>query len=173
MYCVGYAGHVLYNKYESIYSVIATSKSWSILPSDWSSNCGYLWDAVFWEWSMVDVVPHQCGSFPRDLLALGLRCSVSATNPLKSVFANPLCLILVHLEAYWMFRACIRNIVSRHLCPDTGSRVLLVYAYNIWNLCIALLISACVFTLVSLRQQHGPQPAAYGHLQILTNLVDE
>src|SRR5258708_39056469 len=44
---------------------------------------------------------------------------------------------------------------------------------QIWNLCIALSIFACFFTLVTLRRPRGPQPAAYGHLQTLANLVDE
>ncbi|KAG2148052.1 hypothetical protein DEU56DRAFT_107625 [Suillus clintonianus] len=30
-----------------------------------------------------------------------------------------------------------------------------------------------VFTVVALRRPRGPQPAAYGHLQTLANLVDE
>ncbi|KAJ8585468.1 hypothetical protein M405DRAFT_408540 [Rhizopogon salebrosus TDB-379] len=32
---------------------------------------------------------------------------------------------------------------------------------------------ACFFTPVALFRPHGPQPAAYGHLQTLANLVDE
>jgi hypothetical protein len=52
----------------------------------------------------------------------------------------------------------------------------LLHPYNvvqIWNLCIALFILACFFTFVALRRPHGPQPAAYGHVQTLANLVDE
>jgi hypothetical protein len=44
---------------------------------------------------------------------------------------------------------------------------------QIWNLYIALFIFACFFTFVALRRPRGPQPAAYGHLQTLANLVDE
>ena len=44
---------------------------------------------------------------------------------------------------------------------------------QIGNLCIALFIFACSFTVVALYRPHGPQPAAYGHLQTLANLVDE
>jgi hypothetical protein len=44
---------------------------------------------------------------------------------------------------------------------------------QIWNLCIALFTFACIFTFVALRRPRGPQPAAYGHLQTLANLVDE
>lgn len=44
---------------------------------------------------------------------------------------------------------------------------------QILNLCIALFIFASFFTLVALRRPRGPQPATYGHLQTLANLVDE
>ncbi|KAG1878627.1 hypothetical protein C8R48DRAFT_687564, partial [Suillus tomentosus] len=86
----------------------------------------------------------------------GLRV---ATNPLKPIFTHPLCLILFIAKPFlhWMFG------LSFDIGPD-------VY---IWNLCIALFILACFFTFISLRRPHGPQPAAYGHLQTLANLVDE
>jgi hypothetical protein len=44
---------------------------------------------------------------------------------------------------------------------------------QIWNLCFALFMFACLFTFVALRRPRGPQPAAYGHVQTLANLVDE
>jgi hypothetical protein len=44
---------------------------------------------------------------------------------------------------------------------------------QIWNLCIALFIFASFFTLIARFRPRGPQPAAYGHLQTLANLVDE
>ncbi|KAJ8594486.1 hypothetical protein M405DRAFT_808898, partial [Rhizopogon salebrosus TDB-379] len=36
-----------------------------------------------------------------------------------------------------------------------------------------LFIFACFCTVVALSRPRGPQPAAYGHLQTLANLVDE
>jgi len=44
---------------------------------------------------------------------------------------------------------------------------------QIWNLSIALFIFSSFFTFAALRRPCGPQPAAYGHLQTLANLVDE
>jgi hypothetical protein len=55
-------------------------------------------------------------------------------------------------------------------------RQALQYPYilvQIFNLFIVLFLFACFFTLVARRQRRGPQPAAYGHLQTLANLVDE
>ncbi|KAJ8587781.1 hypothetical protein M405DRAFT_863473 [Rhizopogon salebrosus TDB-379] len=48
-----------------------------------------------------------------------------------------------------------------------------MYTAQIGNLCIALFIFACFFTVVTFFRPRGPQPAAYGHLQTLANLVDE
>lgn len=48
-----------------------------------------------------------------------------------------------------------------------------IYTAQIWNLCIALFVFACFFTLFALYRPRGPQPAAYGHIQTLANLVDE
>ncbi|KAG2336670.1 hypothetical protein BDR05DRAFT_970906 [Suillus weaverae] len=36
-----------------------------------------------------------------------------------------------------------------------------------------VVIFACVFTLIALHRPHGSQPATYGHLQTLANLVGE
>lgn len=47
---------------------------------------------------------------------------------------------------------------------------------QIWNLCYIVLIIfifACFFTSIALRRPHGPESAAYGHLQALANLVDD
>jgi hypothetical protein len=44
---------------------------------------------------------------------------------------------------------------------------------QIYNLSITLFVFACFFTFVALRRPRGPQPAAYGHLQTLANLIDE
>ncbi|KAJ8589237.1 hypothetical protein M405DRAFT_216829 [Rhizopogon salebrosus TDB-379] len=48
-----------------------------------------------------------------------------------------------------------------------------MFPAQILNLCIALFIFACFFTLVAFHRPRGPQPAAYGHLQTLANLIDE
>jgi len=40
-------------------------------------------------------------------------------------------------------------------------------------LCMTLLAFTCLLTFMALRRPRGPQPATYGHLQTLANLVDE
>ncbi|KAG2053528.1 hypothetical protein BDR06DRAFT_1008666 [Suillus hirtellus] len=101
----------------------------------------------------------------------GLRM---ATNPLVSILNQPNCLILFIAKPvlHWMFglsfdigKYAINNALSGFL--------IFMYTAQIWNLCIALFIFACVFTFVALRRPSGPQPAAYGHLQTLADLVDE
>jgi hypothetical protein len=61
----------------------------------------------------------------------------------------------------------------RIYCQSVASTTFLTSVKQIGNLCIALLIFACFFTIVALFRPRGPQPAAYGHLQTLANLVDE
>ncbi|KAG1802786.1 uncharacterized protein HD556DRAFT_1437842 [Suillus plorans] len=101
----------------------------------------------------------------------GLRPTM---NPLKSIFAYPICLILFAVKPFlhWMFGLSIT--VNTDAMDWTLHGQLQVYMFEaqIWNLCIALFIFACFFTLIALRRPRGPQPAAYGHLQTLANLVD-
>ncbi|KAG1820090.1 hypothetical protein EV424DRAFT_1402809 [Suillus variegatus] len=111
-------------------------------------------------------------------LTLGLHCSelivnwrcatskqglIVATNPLKPIFTHPL---------YWMFGLSFD--IGTYATDDTLDIFSVsMYTAQIWNLCIALFIFACFFTFVALRRPCGPQPAAYGQLQTLANLVDE
>ena len=44
---------------------------------------------------------------------------------------------------------------------------------QIWYLTLGLLVFALASTIIARRRPRGPQPAAYGHLQTLANLVDE
>ncbi|KAG2059094.1 hypothetical protein BDR06DRAFT_1003719 [Suillus hirtellus] len=101
----------------------------------------------------------------------GLRPTM---NPLKSIFAYPICLILFAVKPFlhWMFGLSIT--VNAEAVEGTlhGRLQVLMFEAQIWNLCIALFIFACFFTLIALRRPRGPQPAAYGHLQTLANLVD-
>ncbi|KAG1881519.1 hypothetical protein C8R48DRAFT_766540 [Suillus tomentosus] len=101
----------------------------------------------------------------------GLRPTM---NPLKSIFSYPICLILFAVKPFlhWMFGLSIT--VSTDAVDGTlhGQLQVLMFEAQIWNLCIALFIFACFFTLIALRRPRGPQPAAYGHLQTLANLID-
>ncbi|KAG1785596.1 uncharacterized protein HD556DRAFT_106827 [Suillus plorans] len=101
----------------------------------------------------------------------GLRV---ATNPLEPILTHTICLILFFAKPFlhWMFAL---SFSVSFIAFDEIVSVFSVYMYTaqIWNLCIALVIFACFFTFVALRRPYGPQPAAYGHVQTLANLVDE
>ncbi|KAG1828817.1 hypothetical protein EV424DRAFT_1383799 [Suillus variegatus] len=102
----------------------------------------------------------------------GLRV---ATNPLQQIFTHPLCLILFIAKPvlHWMFGLSF-NIITGAFEESLSDRFsIYMFAAQIWNLCIALFILASFFTFVALRRLSGPQPAAYGHLQTLANLMDE
>ncbi|KAG1719669.1 hypothetical protein EDB19DRAFT_1918659 [Suillus lakei] len=96
------------------------------------------------------------------------------TNPLKPIFAHPNCLVLFIAKPFlhWMFGLSFKvyNIAYDELLEPFS---IAMYTIQIWNLCIALFIFSCFFTLIALRRPCGPQPATYGHVQTLTNLVDE
>ncbi|KAG1812543.1 uncharacterized protein BJ212DRAFT_1301519 [Suillus subaureus] len=101
----------------------------------------------------------------------GLR---TATNPLKGAFTNPLSLILFIVKPllHWMFGLSFL-VYGYANNGNLGTLMVHMFTTQIWNLCIALAIFACFFTVVALRRPRGPQPATYGHLQTLANLVDE
>jgi hypothetical protein len=104
-----------------------------------------------------------------------------AMNTLKSVIANPLCLALFVAKPvlHWVFGLCfvLFAVINPSDINDANLAVdgtwMVMYPMQILNLSIVLFVFACFFTLVALRQRRGPQPAAYGHLQTLANLVDE
>ncbi|KAG1865896.1 hypothetical protein DFJ58DRAFT_743232 [Suillus subalutaceus] len=121
----------------------------------------------------------------------GLR---TATNPVKTIVTHPICLVLFLAKPFlhWMFGQSftISNPVYEGTLLVKGPWVFMftaqVRTYCLcktattpshpradWNLCLALFIFACFFTFVALRRPRGPQPAAYGHVQTLANLVDE
>ncbi|KAG2039631.1 hypothetical protein BDR03DRAFT_951662 [Suillus americanus] len=191
--CAGWATLVMYF-YDKYKSNSITSISWSFFPSDQFSNAVIYGmplsgNGPWWILYLANVAVFQ------GPLALGLHCSELivdvlrderywrcasgakglklATNPLKSVFANPLCLVLLVVKPvlHWMFGLALTTNPGVYL--QTRGIAFYMYTTQIWNLCIVLLIFACCCTLISLRRPHGPQPAAYGHLQTLANLVDE
>ncbi|KAG1773833.1 hypothetical protein EDD22DRAFT_984127 [Suillus occidentalis] len=98
----------------------------------------------------------------------------TATNPMKLIFTHPICLILFVSKPFlhWMFGLSFTTF--NFGSGGQGSSLQVgMYTAQIWNLCIALFIFASFFTFVALRRPRGPQPAAYGHVQTLANLVDE
>ncbi|KAJ8592027.1 hypothetical protein M405DRAFT_76370 [Rhizopogon salebrosus TDB-379] len=133
---------------------------------------------------IVNVIRHE-RQWRRATERKGLRMT---TSPLKSFSTDPLSLVLFVAKPalHWMFGLSYmwfcepKNalVTNGHtlLVPDDDNIMSIlanIYPAQILNLCIALLIFACLFTLVALHRPRGPQPAAYGHLQTLANLIDE
>ncbi|KAG1753184.1 hypothetical protein EDB19DRAFT_814881 [Suillus lakei] len=199
--CAGWAILVMYiwHKYAGAGStspVALTIQTWSFLPTQLNVQSNYIAYAVpgvnIQPWILVFVNM----AIIQGSLTLGLHCSElianvirderqwrcatgrkglrTATNPLMPIFTHPICLALFVAKPFlhWMFG--LSFIASD---PAYGGQlegfVVVMYTAQIWNLCIALFIFACFFTLVALHQPRGPQPAAYGHVQTLANLVDE
>ncbi|KAG1752798.1 hypothetical protein EDB19DRAFT_2021628 [Suillus lakei] len=147
--CAGWGALVLYihDKNES-YSGAITWTSWSFFPDDRN----FIYDLEY--------------SF---MLGRGTKGITPALNPLKLAFANPLCLVLL------VAKPALHRLFGLYFVFNSGvdSNAIMVIAIfmfptQIWNLCIVLFVFACSFTLVALRQ-----PAVYGHLQALANLLDE
>ncbi|KAG1753186.1 hypothetical protein EDB19DRAFT_1902840 [Suillus lakei] len=106
--------------------------------------------------------------------ATGRKGLKTTTNPLKPIFTDPICFVLFVTKPFlhWMFG--LSFLISDYASGGMLANVMIVmHTAQIWNLCIALFIFACFFTLVVRRRPRGPQPAAYGHVQTLANLVDE
>ncbi|KAG1828819.1 hypothetical protein EV424DRAFT_1383825 [Suillus variegatus] len=105
----------------------------------------------------------------------GLRV---ATNPLKPIFTHPLCLVLFIAKPFlhWMFGLSF-DIYKYAENGTVDGFMIIMYTAQVRTRYLELmhcaLILACFFTFVALRRPCGPQPAAYGHLQTLANLVDE
>ncbi|KAG2119144.1 uncharacterized protein F5147DRAFT_767873 [Suillus discolor] len=192
--CAGWAALVMYisDRFFSSGNTLAL-KTWSFLPN--SEDNYIMYDLLSgspegWILFFVNIAVAQ------GLLTLGLHCSELivnvirderqwrcatrrqglrvTTNPLVSIFNQPSCVILFIVKPFlhWIFGLSFT--IGKSAINDTLRGFLLsIYTAQIWNLCIALFIFACFFTFVALRRPSGPQPAAYGHLQTLADLVDE
>ncbi|KAJ8594491.1 hypothetical protein M405DRAFT_485269 [Rhizopogon salebrosus TDB-379] len=176
----------------------APKGSWSLLPGSSSEQLGWMFRMTgnvtvqWWILSYISVALVQ------GALTLGLHCSElvanvirderqwrcatgrkglrMTTNPLKSFFTNPLGLVLfvAKFVLHWMFGLSYSLSSGGDIADRMVSTVWIsMYTTQIWNLCIALFIFASFFTLIARFRPRGPQPAAYGHLQTLANLVDE
>ncbi|KAG2075501.1 hypothetical protein BDR04DRAFT_1228786 [Suillus decipiens] len=196
--CGGWAALVIHiwNTYPSTCLSSTTSlplKTWSFIPNGPSNCIAYDFPGSnlgVWILLCVNVAAVQ------GPLTLGLHCSELianvtrdeiqwryatgrkglrvATNPVKMIFTHPICLILFAAKPFlhWMFGLSFHTF---EIATDgeLSRPFVFMYTAQMWNLCFALLIFACFFTFVSLRRPRGPQPAAYGHVQTLANLVDE
>ncbi|KAG1878218.1 hypothetical protein F4604DRAFT_1923775 [Suillus subluteus] len=195
--CAGWGALVLFihNTYES-YTGTITWKSWSFFPDDQNFlySLGYplalAGGPVPWIMCYINLAIIQgpltlclhCSELIANVIrdeghwrcGTGQKGITPAMNPLKSVIANPLCLALFVAKPalHWVFGLCF-VLGAFQVWPSGIGTEMTMYPMQILNLFIVLFVFACFFTLVALRQRRGPQPAAYGHLQTLANLVDE
>ncbi|KIK42830.1 hypothetical protein CY34DRAFT_750825 [Suillus luteus UH-Slu-Lm8-n1] len=186
--CAGWAGMVTYFKNEN--------PVWTFLP--WEASIVYRIPGVnpldvnlqVWVLLFINIAVVQ------GPLTLGLHCSElianvirderqwrratekkglkTTTNPLIPIFAHPICLILFVMKPFlhWMFGLATTVADGAEDGKLSGGLAVLMFEAQIWNLCVALFIFSCFFTFIVLRRPRGPQPAAYGHLQTLANLID-
>ncbi|KAG1801189.1 uncharacterized protein BJ212DRAFT_1210928, partial [Suillus subaureus] len=167
---------------------------WSFLPNMQSSYIAYDLPGVnfgeVWILLLVNMAVIQ-GS-----LTLGLHCSELIANVIRdetqwrsatgrkglrtatnSILTHPICLVLFATKPFlhWIFGLSFSSCILPRFALYAYVKLLRRFhtLTQIWNLCIALFIFASFFTFVALRRPRGPQPAAYGHLQTLANLVDE
>lgn len=106
--------------------------------------------------------------------ATGKNGAKLSTNPLVLVFGSPLNLALLCAKPvlHWMMGLAIS------LAGTADSELLTAVAVSMFpiqilNLTGALFVFAFIFTIVTVVGRSGPQPAAYGHIQTLANLIDE
>ncbi|KAG1753177.1 hypothetical protein EDB19DRAFT_1844765 [Suillus lakei] len=199
--CAGWAALVMYiwHKYggtQSMSPFPLSIQTWSFLSSKVDLPPNYIWYKLPgvsiqpWILAFVNMAviqgPLTLGLHCSELIANVIRdekrwrCATgrkglrTATHPLKPIFTNPLCLILFIAKPllHWMFGLSFVLFVAA-VDGVVGDLVIHMYTAQVWNLCIALFIFACFFTFVALRRPRGPQPATYGHVQTLANLVDE
>ncbi|KAI6165052.1 hypothetical protein EDD17DRAFT_1473507 [Pisolithus thermaeus] len=97
-----------------------------------------------------------------------------STNPLVVVFGSPLNVALLCAKPllHWMLGLAMSlagTATSNYLTAVAVS----MFPIQIFNLTGALFLIASTFTVVSIVGRSGPQPAAYGHIQTLANLIDK
>ncbi|KAG2038601.1 hypothetical protein BDR03DRAFT_1009822 [Suillus americanus] len=198
--CAGWAALVMciWDKYATgstdVASLVAlTSQTWSFLSNGPTNSIEYAlpgvdlqaWILLFVNLAVVQG-PLTLGLHCSELIANVIRderqwrCATErkglrpTMNPVKVIFTHPICLVLFVAKPFlhWMFGLSFT--ISD---PASDGKLtmffVIMYTSRIWNLCIALFIFGCFFTFVALRRHHSPQPAAYGHVQTLANLVDE
>ncbi|KAG0696723.1 hypothetical protein DFH29DRAFT_1004319 [Suillus ampliporus] len=193
--CAGWAALIMYiwhKNYRANFPPMMTPHSWSFftVPPNYVSFFFPSGNVQRWILGFVFLAiiqgPLTLGLYCLELIANVVRderqwrCATgrkglrTATNPLKLFFTDLRCLVLFFAKPllHWMFGISF-GLYSFAYNGSVGELLITMGTAPIWNLCIALFILACFFTLVALRRPRGPQPATYGHLQTLANLVDE
>ncbi|KAG2144242.1 hypothetical protein DEU56DRAFT_236089 [Suillus clintonianus] len=199
--CAGWAALVMYiwHKYAGTNQAspsALTTQTWSFLPHASFEGSNFIlykmpganiqgWILLFVSMAVVQgplTLGLHCSELIANVIrderqwryATGRKGLKTATNPLKLILCHPICLIIFIAKPFlhWMFGLSF-TITRTASDEQLVEMSVFMYTAQIWNLSIALAIFACFFTLVPLRRPRGPQPAAYGHIQTLANLVDE
>lgn len=97
-----------------------------------------------------------------------------STNPLVVVLGSPLNVALLCAKPllHWMLGLAI-NLAGTSTSELLTAVAVSMFPIQIFNLTGALFVVALIFTIVSIVGRSGPQPAAYGHIQTLANLIDD
>ncbi|KAH0839601.1 hypothetical protein J3R83DRAFT_517 [Lanmaoa asiatica] len=170
-------------------------KSWSFFPRLQTHVIVYsipITGGVYWYWALhyVNMAVIQ------GPLTLALHCSELVVNvirderlwrkattkkgttisshPLAAVFGSTLNMALLVSKPllHWMLGLAISLSGTAEGGYLTAIAVTM-WPFQILNYAVALLIVSLTFTIIGLCGPKGPQPAAYGHVQTLANLIDE
>ncbi|KAI6105403.1 hypothetical protein F5141DRAFT_1006815, partial [Pisolithus sp. B1] len=97
-----------------------------------------------------------------------------STNPLVVVLGSPLNVALLCAKPllHWMLGLAI-SLAGTATSSFLTAVAVSMFPIQIFNLTGALFLIAFIFTVVSIVGRSGPQPAAYGHIQTLANLIDK
>ena len=107
-------------------------------------------------------------------------CRLAGYNSFLEVAKSPFALFLFGAKSliHWYFGQAIIPTYDAIECPKdvywaTGKPYIRFELAQLVYLTILLLSVTCTFTWISCRRPVGPQPATYGHLQSLADLIDE
>jgi hypothetical protein len=107
-------------------------------------------------------------------------CRLAGYNSFLEVVKSPFALFLFGAKAFihWYFGQAIIPTYDAIQCPKdvywaTGKPYIRFELAQLVYLTILLFAFASTFTWISCRRPVGPQPATYGHLQSLADLIDE
>ncbi|KAI5982287.1 hypothetical protein EDC04DRAFT_3150915 [Pisolithus marmoratus] len=123
--------------------------------------------------------------------ATGKNGARLSTNPLAVILGSPLNVALLcakpllreslvssEMHSFsspavdWMLGLAI-NLAGTATSDLLTAVAVSMFPVQILNLTGALFLLAFIFTIVAIVRRSGPQPAAYGHIQTLANLIDE
>lgn len=92
-------------------------------------------------------------------------CKIADYSSVRAAFTSwqTVILLLSKLIVHWMFGRAV----------DVAGGDLAIWSAQLVYTGVVMAVVAMIVTYMALRRPSGPQPAAFGHLQTLANLVDE